>query len=101
MTHIRSSSSTIVFLISLLLIQGAVEAQVPDLAARGYMAIEEGIGAAGESKEAQIARAIAAGPEHVTDLARIEGSDAQGKKIVLREGSNGFTCLPGNPQVVG
>lgn len=65
------------------------------------MAIDAGIGAAGESKQAQLARAIAAGPKQVTDSARIEGSDAQGKRIVLREGTNGFTCLPGNPKVVG
>ena len=54
-------------------------------------------GAAGEPAEVQMARAIAAGPRHVTDSARIVGADAQGKRMVLREGSNGFTCQPGNP----
>jgi len=24
-------------------------------------------------------------------------TDAQGKMVVLREGNNGFTCMPGNP----
>ena len=47
-----------------------------------------------------MARAIAAGPTHVTDFARIVGADAQGNKMVLREGSNGFTCQPGNPKVL-
>jgi hypothetical protein len=98
MKHMWRSSS-IVILVSLLSIEGAV-AQVPGISDLGYMAITEGIGAPGESRDAQIARAIAAGPKHVTDLARIEGSDAQGNRVVLREGSNGFTCLPGNPAVI-
>jgi hypothetical protein len=58
-------------------------------------------GAAGEPAEVQMARAIAAGPPHVTDFARIVGTDAQGKRAVLREGRNGFTCQPGNPKVLG
>lgn len=101
MKHARLTSTTMAFTVGLLLLEGTVNAQVPDLAARGYMAIEESIGAPGESKEAQIARALAAGPEHVTHFARIEGSDARGNRVVLREGNNGFLCLPGNPQVVG
>ena len=103
MKHIRRNTLAIALAASLLLVQGAVEAQAPDAADRGYMSnIGESIGAAGESAQAQIARAIAAGPgKQVTDFARIEGSDAQGKKIVLREGKNGFTCLPGNPKVLG
>jgi hypothetical protein len=86
---------------NLFLVAGAAQAQIPSAADRAYMAIADAIGAAGESKQAQIARAIAAAPKHVTDSARIEGSDAGGRKIVLREGNNGFTCLPGNPKVVG
>jgi hypothetical protein len=101
MKRIQPHSFPIALSTSLLLIPGLVRAQVPSAADRGYMTIVDAIGAAGESKEAQIARAIAAGPKHVTDSARIEGSDAKGKKIVLREGYNGFTCLPGNPNVVG
>jgi hypothetical protein len=101
MKHIQRSSLTFALFTSLLLVHGAVQAQVPNATDRGYMNIDESIGAAGESREAQIARAIAAGPVQVTESARIEGSDAQGKKIILREGNNGFTCLPGNPRVVG
>ena len=100
MKHTRRGGSTILLLTGLLSVEGVV-AQVPGITDPGYMAIAEGIGAPGESREVQIARAIAAGPRQVTDLARIEGSDAQGNRIVLREGSNGFTCRPGNPAVAG
>jgi hypothetical protein len=48
----------------------------------------------------QIARAISAGPKHVTDGARLTGTDAQGKTIVLREGDNGFVCRAGSLTVV-
>jgi len=66
-----------------------------------HMDMDESGGAAGEPAEVQMARAIAAGPRHVTDFARIVGADAQGRRVVLREGSNGFTCQPGNPKVPG
>jgi hypothetical protein len=78
-----------------------VEAQVPSAADRGYMNIDESGGAAGEPREVLMGRAIAAGPRSVTDAARIVGTDAQGKPVVLREGNNNFTCQPGNPKVVG
>ena len=51
--------------------------------------------------QAKIARALSAGPADVTKGARIVDTDAQGKTTVLREGNNGFTCMPGNPKVVG
>jgi hypothetical protein len=47
-----------------------------------------------------MARAIAAGPKEITDQARIMGFDAQGNRIVLREGNNDFICQPGKPQFV-
>jgi hypothetical protein len=55
----------------------------------------------GDSTPAKIARAVSAGPPDVAKGARIIDTDAQGKMVVLREGSNGFTCMPGNPNVVG
>jgi len=55
----------------------------------------------GESTQAKIARALSAGPPEVTKGARIVDTDAQGKTTVLREGNNGFTCMPGNPKVIG
>ena len=48
----------------------------------------------------RMARAIAAGPKEITDQARIMGTDAQGNRIVLREGNNDFICQPGKPQFV-
>src|ERR1700751_616189 len=54
-----------------------------------------------ETKEAKIARAISAAPPSVSDAARIVDHDENGAEIVLREGTNGFTCFPGHPGVVG
>jgi hypothetical protein len=51
--------------------------------------------------QVKIARAMSAGPTEVARAARIVDSDAKGKTIVLREGNNGFTCMPGNLKVVG
>jgi hypothetical protein len=56
---------------------------------------------AGETTQAKIARALSAGPAEVAKGARIVDTDATGKVTVLREGSNGFTCMPGNPKVIG
>jgi hypothetical protein len=61
---------------------------------------DEGSPASVESAEIQMARAIAAGPKEITDQARIMGTDAQGNRIVLREGNNDFICQPGKPQFV-
>jgi hypothetical protein len=54
-----------------------------------------------ESTQVKIARAMSAGPPDVAKTAKIVDTDAQGKSAVLREGNNGFTCMPGNPKVVG
>lgn len=54
-----------------------------------------------ETTQEKIARAMSAGPESISQSARIVDTDAQGNHLVLREGSNGFTCMPGNPEVVG
>jgi hypothetical protein len=54
-----------------------------------------------ESAKAKIARALSAGPPEIAKSARIVDTDAQGMMVVLREGSNGFTCMPGNPRVIG
>jgi hypothetical protein len=56
---------------------------------------------ADNTTQEKIARAMSAGPDNISKAARIIDKDAQGNKIVLREGSNGFTCMPGNPNVVG
>jgi hypothetical protein len=92
---------TIVPFAGLLVVHCAAFAQLPDANSRGYMEIPETGGAKGESKEVQIARALAAGPATVTDNARVVGTDGSGKSVVLREGSNGFLCQPGDPKITG
>jgi hypothetical protein len=51
--------------------------------------------------ETKIARAMSAGPQDIARSARIIDTDANGNTVVLREGSNSFTCMPGNPNVIG
>src|ERR1700730_17450540 len=72
--------------------RGAAQAQVPD-----HGSATDG----GETTQAKIARALSAGPPEVAKSARVVDTDSQGKMTVLREGSNGFTCMPGNPKVIG
>ena len=50
---------------------------------------------AGDTTQAKIARAMSAGPDNVSKSAQIIDTDAHGKMVVLREGSNGFTCHAG------
>jgi hypothetical protein len=77
--------------------RGAVQSQTAD-----HGTADHGSGTtAGETTQTKIARALSAGPAGVTKGARIVDTDAQGKTTVLREGNNGFTCMPGNPKVVG
>ena len=54
----------------------------------------------GDTIQEKIARAMSAGPDNVSKFARIVDTDEQGEMVVLREGNNGFTCMPGNPKVV-
>jgi hypothetical protein len=54
-----------------------------------------------ESKEVKIARALSAAPENVAMNAKVVDRDENGAEVVLREGTNGFTCFPGHPGVVG
>lgn len=44
-----------------------------------------------ESKEAKIARAVSAAPASISDKATVMDMDG----TILREGSNGWTCMPG------
>jgi hypothetical protein len=55
----------------------------------------------GEGTKAKIERAMSAAPSEIARSAKIIDKDAQGHIVVLREGSNGFTCMPGNPNVIG
>ena len=80
-----------VLLISGLLLRGTAQTTPSD----------HNASAGDDSTQVKIARAMSAGPTEVAKAARIVDTDAQGKMVVLREGNNGFTCMPGNLKVVG
>jgi hypothetical protein len=48
-----------------------------------------------ESLQARIDRALAAGPRDISADATVADLDATGKMTVLRQGSNGWVCMPG------
>jgi FlaG/FlaF family flagellin (archaellin) len=55
-----------------------------------------------ESTQTKIARALSAAPRDVAREAKVAEVDSQGRIVkVLRERSNGFTCMPGDPKQVG
>ncbi len=54
-----------------------------------------------ETKEAKIKRALAAAPANVAKNAKVVDVDEKGRMTVLRDGSNGFTCVAGHQGVVG
>jgi hypothetical protein len=55
-----------------------------------------------ESTQTEIARALSAAPPDVAREATVAKVDSQGKIVkVLRPGSNGFTCMPGDPKEIG
>ena len=54
-----------------------------------------------ETKGVRIARALSAAPASIAKSAKVVDKYADGKEIVLREGTNGFTCFPGHPGVIG
>ncbi len=55
----------------------------------------------GETAQAKIRRALSAAPPEIAKAAKVMDMDAQGKMTVLRAGTNGFTCFPGTPGVIG
>lgn len=60
---------------------------------------EQGATAAGHGK--MIRSAMMAAPKKVSAKATIVAMGADGKMMTLREGSNGFTCMPDNPATPG
>ena len=54
-----------------------------------------------ESAQTKIARALAAAPPDIAKAATVAETDGQGKMTVLRAGTNGFTCMPGDSTGVG
>ena len=54
-----------------------------------------------ETAQEKIKRALSAAPPAIAKDAKVMDMDEKGKMTVLRDGSNGFTCFPGHPGVVG
>jgi hypothetical protein len=54
-----------------------------------------------ESTQSKIVRALSAGPSNVSRGATIAEMDSHGNMHVLRQGTNGWTCMPGSATEVG
>jgi hypothetical protein len=54
-----------------------------------------------ETTEVKIARALSAAPASIAKGAKVVDRDGAGNETTLRDGTNGFTCFPGHPDVVG
>ena len=73
----------------------------------GFMITLVGVGqeksstTASQANKAKIARALSAAPPNIAKDARVVGHDSVGKETILRDGTNGFTCFPGEPGVPG
>lgn len=58
-----------------------------------------GQGSMSQAQKATLIRsALSAGPRSITDHAAVMAPDADGKMITLREGTNGWTCVPDDPK---
>jgi hypothetical protein len=88
-------------LLTLLAVMLIVNVMNPRRTTYAQMADHSSMTDAGETAQAKIARAMSAGPTDVAKSAKIVDADAHGNTVVLREGNNGFTYMPGNPKVVG
>jgi hypothetical protein len=53
------------------------------------------------SEQAKIASALSDAPPNIAKAAAVAEMDDQGKMKILRAGTNGFTCMPGNPDGPG
>ena len=49
----------------------------------------------------KISRAMMSGPPELTKDATIADMDGEGNYVVLRQGTNGWTCFPGNENQIG
>ena len=91
----QQQKPTLLLLIGIALLGAVGLLKLPSLDARGRSA------GADDVNQTKIRRAMSAGPEEIARSARIVDADGNGNTTVLREGSNGFTCMPGNPEVIG
>ena len=86
------TAATALLLVTVMKFGGSVHANRP---------MQNSLTEASDTTQSKIERAMSAGPTEIVTSARIIDTDAQGNTVVLREGNNGFTCMPGNPKVVG
>jgi hypothetical protein len=96
MLHVKRSSAVLAATLAAL----ALAATAPKAAAQTH-AVEASTVHSDELTEIKIARALSAAPPDVADAATVAEMDAHGKMTVLRPGTNGFTCMPGDPSGVG
>ena len=54
-----------------------------------------------ESAKEKIQRALSAGPSNITNDATVAEIDPDGRMKILRQGTNDFTCMPGDPTGIG
>jgi hypothetical protein len=54
-----------------------------------------------EPEQEKIERALAAGPASITGHATVAEPDSEGGLKILRQGTNDFTCMPGDPNRAG
>ena len=84
------------------LLAGAVAAAFCVTAASAEMAMSPAKPAAlSKADKAMIASAMSAAPKSIGKNATIITMDAAGKMRTLREGTNGFTCMPDEPSTPG
>lgn len=89
--------------ITRVLLLGAGAVALASAAASAQMAMSGPMKPATLSKAdmAAIASAMTAAPKGVAKNATVVTMDAAGKMRTLRQGSNGFTCMPDDPQTPG
>lgn len=81
----------------------ACEAQAPSAPppAPATPAPSAGLVTPPKTEAEMLANALAAGPEALTRDAAVVMMDDQGQMKTLKEGTNGWTCMPDNPQSPG
>ena len=93
--NLQQPRPILLVLVGLALLGAAGLLQLPSVAAGSRSAGTD------DATQTKIARAMSAGPDDIARSARIIDTAANGNTVVLRQGSNGFTCMPGNPEVIG
>jgi hypothetical protein len=91
----KQQRPTLLLLLGIAVLGAAGLLQLPSLDAGGRSA------GADDVMQTKIRRAMSAAPDDIARSARTIDTDANGNTIVLRGGSNGFSCMPGDPEVIG